>query len=97
MFQQVIKSRLINNYFLNDPVRYVPHENLSRIQGVKSTGFRIQIRNNEIKMLPVCLLFLQKDLKLSLNMGDQLEQPLPLTASANEVKPFHLFPFFNTI
>jgi len=28
---------------------------------------------------------MQKDLKLSLNMGDQLEQPLPLTASANEV------------
>nr|XP_018899890.1 PREDICTED: putative oxidoreductase GLYR1 homolog [Bemisia tabaci] len=28
---------------------------------------------------------LQKDLKLSLNLGDQLEQPLPLTASANEV------------
>ena len=32
---------------------------------------------------------MQKDLKLSLNMGDQLEQPLPLTASANEVgQPF---------
>ena len=29
---------------------------------------------------------MQKDLKLSLNMGDQLEQPLPLTASANEVR-----------
>ena len=28
---------------------------------------------------------MQKDLKLSLNMGDQLEQPQPLTASANEV------------
>jgi len=28
---------------------------------------------------------MQKDLKLSLNMGDQLEQPLPLTATANEV------------
>ena len=28
---------------------------------------------------------MQKDLKLALNMGDQLEQPLPLTASANEV------------
>eukprot|EP00096_Caligus_rogercresseyi_P009459 TRINITY_DN321_c0_g1_i1.p1 TRINITY_DN321_c0_g1~~TRINITY_DN321_c0_g1_i1.p1 ORF type:complete len:503 (-),score=196.60 TRINITY_DN321_c0_g1_i1:246-1754(-) len=28
---------------------------------------------------------MQKDLKLSLNLGDQLEQPLPLTASANEV------------
>ena len=28
---------------------------------------------------------MQKDLKLSLNMADQLEQPLPLTASANEV------------
>jgi len=28
---------------------------------------------------------MQKDLKLSLNMGDSLEQPLPLTASANEV------------
>uniref|UniRef100_A0A1B6FJJ2 Cytokine-like nuclear factor N-PAC n=2 Tax=Proconiini TaxID=565685 RepID=A0A1B6FJJ2_9HEMI len=28
---------------------------------------------------------LQKDLKLSLSLGDQLEQPLPLTASANEV------------
>merc|ERR1712021_12330 len=28
---------------------------------------------------------IQKDLKLSLNMGDQLDQPLPLTASANEV------------
>ncbi|KAG8231327.1 hypothetical protein J437_LFUL011720 [Ladona fulva] len=28
---------------------------------------------------------LQKDLKLSLCMGDQLEQPLPLTAAANEV------------
>lgn len=28
---------------------------------------------------------MQKDLKLSLNMGDQLDQPLPLTASANEV------------
>ena len=28
---------------------------------------------------------MQKDLKLSLNMGDTLEQPLPLTASANEV------------
>lgn len=28
---------------------------------------------------------LQKDLKLSLGLGDQLEQPLPLTASANEV------------
>ncbi len=30
----------------------------------------------------------QKDLKLSLNMGDQLEQPLPLTASANEVSRY---------
>ena len=29
---------------------------------------------------------MQKDLKLSLNMGDTLEQPLPLTASANEVE-----------
>lgn len=28
---------------------------------------------------------LQKDLKLSLNMADQLEQPLPLTATSNEV------------
>ncbi|TRY70634.1 hypothetical protein TCAL_17284 [Tigriopus californicus] len=28
---------------------------------------------------------MQKDLKLALNMGDQLEQPLPLSASANEV------------
>merc|ERR1711902_333896 len=28
---------------------------------------------------------MQKDLKLSLTRGDQLEQPLPLTASANEV------------
>jgi len=28
---------------------------------------------------------MQKDLKLSINLGDQLEQPLPLTASANEV------------
>jgi len=28
---------------------------------------------------------MQKDLKLSLNMGDQLDQPLPLSASANEV------------
>jgi 3-hydroxyisobutyrate dehydrogenase len=28
---------------------------------------------------------MQKDLKLTLNMADQLEQPLPLTASANEV------------
>ncbi|KAL1110438.1 hypothetical protein AAG570_007969 [Ranatra chinensis] len=28
---------------------------------------------------------LQKDLKLSLTLGDQLEHPLPLTASANEV------------
>jgi len=28
---------------------------------------------------------MQKDLKLSLSMGDTLEQPLPLTASANEV------------
>lgn len=28
---------------------------------------------------------MQKDLKLSLQMGDQLDQPLPLTASANEV------------
>ena len=28
---------------------------------------------------------MQKDLKLSLNMGGQLEQPLPLTATANEV------------
>jgi len=28
---------------------------------------------------------MQKDLQLSLNMGDTLEQPLPLTASANEV------------
>lgn len=31
------------------------------------------------------LTHMQKDLKLSLNMGDQLEHPLPLTASANEV------------
>jgi hypothetical protein len=31
------------------------------------------------------IFLVQKDLKLSLNMGDQLEQPLPLTASANEV------------
>ncbi len=31
------------------------------------------------------LMHMQKDLKLALNMGDQLEQPLPLTASANEV------------
>lgn len=28
---------------------------------------------------------MQKDLKLSLYMGDQLEQPLPLTASTNEL------------
>jgi len=28
---------------------------------------------------------MQKDLRLSLQMGDQLEQPLPLTATANEV------------
>ncbi len=28
---------------------------------------------------------MQKDLKLGLTMGDQLDQPLPLTASANEV------------
>ncbi|XP_039295202.1 putative oxidoreductase GLYR1 homolog [Nilaparvata lugens] len=28
---------------------------------------------------------MQKDLKLSLSLGDQLEQPLPLTATANEV------------
>jgi 3-hydroxyisobutyrate dehydrogenase len=28
---------------------------------------------------------LQKDMKLSLMMGDSLEQPLPLTATANEV------------
>lgn len=28
---------------------------------------------------------MQKDLKLALSMGDQLEQPLPLTATANEV------------
>ena len=28
---------------------------------------------------------MQMDLKLSLNMGDQLEQPLPLTATAKEV------------
>jgi len=28
---------------------------------------------------------MQKDLKLSLSMADQLEQPLPLTATANEV------------
>merc|ERR1719361_1527086 len=28
---------------------------------------------------------MQKDLRLSINLGDQLEQPLPLTASANEV------------
>jgi len=28
---------------------------------------------------------MQKDLKLALNMGDQLEQPLPLAATANEV------------
>lgn len=28
---------------------------------------------------------MQKDLKLSLIMGDQLEQPLPLTASTNEL------------
>ncbi len=28
---------------------------------------------------------MQKDLKLALNMGDQLEQPLPVTASSNEV------------
>jgi 3-hydroxyisobutyrate dehydrogenase len=36
---------------------------------------------------PTChpLQHMQKDLKLSLNMGDQLDQPLPLTASANEV------------
>jgi len=28
---------------------------------------------------------MQKDLKLSLNVGSQLEQPLPLTATANKV------------
>lgn len=28
---------------------------------------------------------MQKDLKLSLAMGDQLEQPLPVSAAANEV------------
>lgn len=28
---------------------------------------------------------LQKDMKLSIMLGDQVEQPLPLTASANEV------------
>ena len=33
---------------------------------------------------------MQKDLKLSLNMGDTLEQPLPLTASANEVNFYKL-------
>lgn len=31
------------------------------------------------------LMHMQKDLKLSLEMGDTLQQPLPLTASANEV------------
>ncbi|XP_037072398.1 putative oxidoreductase GLYR1 homolog [Pollicipes pollicipes] len=33
----------------------------------------------------MALKHMQKDLKLSLTMSDQLEQPLPLTASANEV------------
>lgn len=28
---------------------------------------------------------LQKDMKLSITLGDQVEQPLPLTAAANEV------------
>lgn len=28
---------------------------------------------------------LQKDMKLSIMLGDQVDQPLPLTASANEV------------
>lgn len=28
---------------------------------------------------------LQKDMKLSIMLGDQVEQPLPLTAAANEV------------
>ncbi len=31
------------------------------------------------------LRYMQKNLRLSLNMGDQLDQALPLTASANEV------------
>lgn len=31
------------------------------------------------------LMHMQKDLKLSLEMGDHLQQPLPLTATANEV------------
>ena len=33
----------------------------------------------------MALKHMQKDLKLSLTMSDQLEQPLPLTAAANEV------------
>jgi len=31
------------------------------------------------------LTHMQKDLNLALNMGHQLEQPLPLAATANEV------------
>ena len=33
----------------------------------------------------MALSHMQKDLKLALNLGDQLEQPLPVTAAANEV------------
>jgi len=31
------------------------------------------------------LQYLQKDLNMALNLGNQIEQPLPVTASANEV------------
>ena len=40
---------------------------------------------------------MQKDLKLSLNMGDTLEQPLPLTASANEVSLLRILQLFSPI
>ncbi len=34
---------------------------------------------------------IQKDLRLAVNMSDIVDQPVPVTASANEVCCFHIF------
>ena len=52
------------------------------------TCITIKVYPEACRFLMTYVFLVQKDLKLSLNMGDQLEQPLPLTASANEVSRY---------
>lgn len=72
--------------------RYVETIELSRISRVKDIDYlffvfpcpNLAILEGAFPTnLP--LQHMQKDLKLSLSMGDQLEQPLPVSAAANEV------------